>query len=101
MVRLPFPPFPAAKKFIYQTSLYSLFCRLVLLVLPSFVLRNINICFQDSVWGSSSTTSTDVWAGPPSWDPIVLGEDEEDDDDSGGYAYGDIKWVHSRLDMAK
>ena len=47
--------------------------------------------FQDSVWGSSSTTSTDVWAGPPSWDPIVLGEDEEDGDDSGGYAYGDIK----------
>ena len=52
------------------------------------------------MWGSSSTTSTDVWAGPPSWDPIVLGEDEEDDD-SGGYAYGDIKWGHSRLDMAK
>ena len=48
------------------------------------------------MWGSSSTTSTDVWAGPPSWDPIVLGEDEEDDE-SGGYAYGDIKWVHSML----
>ena len=47
--------------------------------------------FQDSVWGSSSTTSTDVWAGPPSWDPIVLGDDEEEGDDSGGYAYGDIK----------
>ena len=33
-----------------------------------------------------------MWAGPPSWDPIVLGEDDEDDDDN-GYAYGDIKWV--------
>ena len=37
-----------------------------------------------------------MWAGPPSWDPIVLGEDEEDDDDDSGYAYGDIKWVLPR-----
>ena len=60
------------------------------------VIRHI-LYFQDSVWGSSSTTSTDVWAGPPSWDPIVLGEgeEEEEEEDSGGYAYGDIKWVHA------
>ena len=76
---------------------YNNICTRIRSALSDF-LKCIN--FQDSVWGSSSTTSTDVWAGPPSWDPIVLGEDEEDDE-SGGYAYGDIKWVHSMLNIAK
>lgn len=42
------------------------------------------------MWGTSSTSSTDVWAGPPSWDPIVVDKADEGQDDR--YAYGDIRY---------